>query len=95
MRYQPINSGLFAKNREQLEKKLKPNALAIVNSNDEMPRNGDQVFPFRQHSDMFYLTGLDQEKCILTLFPNHPVRENARNYFHGKNKRPHGHLART
>lgn len=73
MRYQPINPGLFEKNREQLEKKLKPNALAIINSNDEMPRNGDQVFPFRQHSDMFYLTGLDQEKCILTLFPNHPV----------------------
>lgn len=73
MRYQPINPSLFEKNREQLEKKLKPNALAIINSNDEMPRNGDQFFPFRQHSDMFYLTGLDQEKCILTLFPNHPV----------------------
>lgn len=73
MRYRPINSGLFSKNRERLEKKLKPNALAVINSNDEMPRNGDQCFPFRQSSDMFYLTGLDQEKCILTLFPNHPV----------------------
>ncbi|PKP49448.1 MAG: X-Pro aminopeptidase [Bacteroidetes bacterium HGW-Bacteroidetes-11] len=73
MRYLPINPVLFGKNRERLEKKLKPNALAVIHSNDEMPRNGDQCFPFRQHSDMFYLTGLDQEKCILTLFPNHPV----------------------
>ena len=73
MRYLPINPLLFGKNRERLEKKLKPNALAVIHSNDEMPRNGDQCFPFKQHSDMFYLTGLDQEKCILTLFPNHPV----------------------
>ncbi len=73
MRYRPINPELFEKNRERLEKKLKPHALAVINSNDEMPRNGDQCFPFRQSSDMFYLTGLDQEKCILTLFPNHPV----------------------
>jgi Xaa-Pro aminopeptidase len=73
MRYQTINPRLFEKNRERLEKKLKPNALAVIHSNDEMPRNGDQCFPFRQNSDMFYLTGLDQEKCVLTLFPNHPV----------------------
>ena len=73
MRYQPVSSGLFIRNRHKLEKKLKPNALAVVLSNDEMPRNGDQCFPFRQSSDMFYLTGLDQEKCILTMFPNHPV----------------------
>lgn len=72
MRYQPIDPELFKINRLKLEKKLKPNALAIVHSNHEMPRNGDQNFPYRQNSDMFYLTGLDQEKCILTLFPNHP-----------------------
>jgi len=73
MRYQKISSELFTRNRIKLEKKLKPNGLAIILSNDEMPRNGDQCFPYRQSSDMFYLTGLDQEKCILTLFPNHPL----------------------
>ncbi len=75
MRYRPITPRLFGKNREKLEKMLKPNALAIIHSNDEMPRNGDQYFVFRQNSDMFYLTGLDQEKCVLTLFPNHPVAD--------------------
>jgi Xaa-Pro aminopeptidase len=73
MRYEAISSDLFIRNRLKLEKKLKPNGLAIILSNDEMPRNGDQCFPYRQSSDMFYLTGLDQEKCILTLFPNHPI----------------------
>lgn len=71
MRYQQIDPELFKINRLKLEKRLKPNALAIVHSNHEMPRNGDQTFPYRQNSDMFYLTGLDQEKCVLTLFPNH------------------------
>ncbi|KAF0199279.1 MAG: Xaa-Pro aminopeptidase [Bacteroidetes bacterium] len=73
MRYQPIPSDLFVRNRLKLEKKLKPGALAVILANDEMPRNGDQCFPYRQSSDLFYLTGLDQEKCVLTLFPNHPV----------------------
>ncbi len=77
MRYIPIRKEMYISNREKLVKKLLPGSLAIVNSNDEMPRSGDQTFVFRQNSDMFYLTGLDQEKCILTLCPEHPV-ENMR-----------------
>ena len=50
-----------------------PNSIAIFNSNDEFPRNGDQNFPFRQNSDLFYLTGIDQEKTILILFPDSPI----------------------
>ncbi|MCF8296492.1 MAG: aminopeptidase P N-terminal domain-containing protein [Saprospiraceae bacterium] len=72
MRYKQINSNFFIKNREKLTKKLKDNSLAILNANDEMPRNGDQFFKFRQNSDLFYLTGLEQEKCILCICPNHP-----------------------
>jgi len=73
MRYQPIKNEMYIRNRAKLIKMLKPGSLAVVNSNDEMPRSGDQTHPFRQNSDMFYLTGLDQEKCILTLCPDHPV----------------------
>src|SRR3569832_1794839 len=40
-----------------------------------MPRNGDQNFPFRQHSDIFWLTGIDQEQSILVICPAHPVPE--------------------
>lgn len=73
MKYKKINNALFIKNRQKLLKTIEPDALVIVNSNDEMPRNGDQNFSFRQNSDLFYLSGLDQEKCILCLCPGHPI----------------------
>lgn len=73
MRYNPISKEMYIRNRAKLIVKMKPGSMAIINSNDEMPRSGDQTFAFRQNSDLFYLTGLDQEKCILTLCPWHPV----------------------
>lgn len=63
----------FEENRNKLAKLLKENSVAFIHSNDEMPRNGDQYFPYRQHSDLFYLTGINQEKTILALCPNHPL----------------------
>lgn len=73
MRYDRIDPMLFVKNRRKLIAGLKPGSLVIVHSSDEFQRNGDQFFPFRQNSDMFYLTGLDQEQCVLCLCPDHPV----------------------
>jgi Xaa-Pro aminopeptidase len=73
MRYQSINNQLFGINRQKLAALMPAKSLAIVLSNDEMPRNGDQCFPYRQSSDMFYLTGIEQEKSVLFLFPLHPV----------------------
>jgi Xaa-Pro aminopeptidase len=73
MRYQPLSQELYIRNRAKLRQLMKPDSLAIINSNDEMPRSGDQTFGFRQNSDLFYLSGLDQEKCVLTLCPDHPV----------------------
>ncbi len=72
MRYDPIDQKLFVTNRQKLVKILADNSIAIINSNDEMPRNGDQYHPFRQQSDLFYLTGIDQEKTVLVLCPQHP-----------------------
>lgn len=67
-----MNKNLFGKNREKLFAKLPENSLAIINSNDEMPRNGDQLFKFRQNSDLFYLTGINQPKTILLISPDNP-----------------------
>lgn len=75
MKYSPIDQELFILNREHFKKEIKSNALAIFNSNDEMPRNGDQDFPFRQNSDFFYLTGIDQAKSILFIFPDCPLEK--------------------
>lgn len=51
---------------------MKQNSLAVVNANDIIPTNGDGVMPFRQNSDLFYLTGIDQEETILILYPDAP-----------------------
>lgn len=72
MRYNAIDSAFFAKNRKQFTKQLPPGSLAIFHSNDVFPRNGDQNYPFRQQSDLFYLSGIDQEETILVLAPGHP-----------------------
>ncbi len=73
MRYKSIDNKLFVKNRKKLMDLLPAQSLAIINSNDEMPRNGDQCYAFRQNSDLFYLTGIEQEKTVLFIFPEHPV----------------------
>jgi Xaa-Pro aminopeptidase len=70
MKYLPINPQLFAHNRERLQGLLKPNALAVVNSNDVMPTNADGTMAFRQNSDIFYLTGVDQEESIFLFYPD-------------------------
>ncbi len=70
MKYAPINPDLFRLNRRRFTKQLKPNSIAIFQSNDLMPRNGDQFFPFRQDSALFSLCGLDQAETVLVLFPD-------------------------
>ncbi len=75
MKYPQLVNTLFEKNRKKLIKILQPNSLAVFYSNDQMHRNGDQYFTFRQDSDLFYLTGIDQERTILTLCPNHPNKD--------------------
>ena len=72
MKYNAIDSSLFIKNRERFRRLMKPGSVAIIHSNDQMPYSSDQFHPFRQHPDFFYLTGIDQEKSILMLFPDSP-----------------------
>ena len=70
MRYLPIDNKLFSQNRDRFRKKMQVGSAAIFFSNDQQPRNGDQYFPYRQQSDFFYLTGIDQEKSILIIAPD-------------------------
>jgi len=67
MRYQKINNQLFVKNRNKLSKLMKNNSITVVFSAQEMHRNGDQNFKYRQNSDFFYLTGVEQEKSVLLI----------------------------
>lgn len=72
-RYQLIDKKLFIENRKRFVSQLKPASLAIFNSNEVIPRNGDASYDFKQNSDMFWLTGIDQEECAVVLFPDCPV----------------------
>ena len=69
---QKINTELFIKNRFKLKNCLLSSSCYFVFSNAEMPRNGDQYYSYRQSSDFFYLTGIEQEKSILMVCPHHP-----------------------
>lgn len=72
MKYDRIDHSLFVKNREKFMAQMKPNSLAVFNSNDIYPISADSTMPFQQHRDIFYLSGVDQEESILLLFPDAP-----------------------
>ncbi|TXG36888.1 aminopeptidase P family protein [Seonamhaeicola maritimus] len=72
MKYSQINSKLFINNRKNFASKMKPNSLAVFNSNDIYPISADSTLPFQQHRDIFFLSGVDQEESILVLFPDCP-----------------------
>lgn len=70
MKYNPIPNQLFIKNRTKFVAQLKSKSIAVFNSNDIFTTGADSTMPFEQHSDIFYLSGVDQEESILLLFPD-------------------------
>lgn len=75
MKYPTLNNSLFIDNRKRFVSKLKPNSIAIFTSNYEYVWNGDAHYKFKQNSDIFWLSGIDQEDSFLVLFPDCPVPE--------------------
>lgn len=72
MRNLPLNPELFITNRKRFVEQMQPNSIAIFVSNDEVPSNGDTLYPFRQNSDLYWLTGVEQEDSMVILFPDNP-----------------------
>lgn len=72
MKSLPLNSQLFITNRNRFIEKMKPNSIAIFVSNDEVPSNGDALYPFKQNSDLYWLSGISQEDSMVVLFPDNP-----------------------
>ena len=70
MKYLPINNQVFVANRKRYAALLKPNSIAVFNSNDVLPTNADGSLKFKQSSDLFYLSGVDQEESILVIYPD-------------------------
>lgn len=69
MKYLPLNPEIFIQNRKRFTGKMERNAIAIFNSNDELPTNGDALHRFKQNADLYWLTGIEQEDTMLVLFP--------------------------
>ena len=72
MKFLPLNSQIFKQNRQRFIREMQPDSIAIFVSNDEIPSNGDALFPFKQNSDLYWLTGIVQEDTMLVLYPDHP-----------------------
>lgn len=70
MKYHPLDSALYVKNRKNFMAQMQPKSIAVFNSNDLYPVSADTTMPFNQHRDILFLSGVDQEESILVLFPN-------------------------
>jgi Xaa-Pro aminopeptidase len=69
MRHAPIDPQLFISNRKRLAELMLENSLAVVNANDVLPTNADGTLALVPNSDLFYLSGIEQEQSILLVYP--------------------------
>jgi Xaa-Pro aminopeptidase len=72
MKYHQLNPQIFTQNRKRFTDKMEKNSIAIFNSNDELPMNGDALHKFKQNSDLYWLCGIEQEDTMVILFPDNP-----------------------
>lgn len=72
MKHLPLNPQLFIENRKRFVKEMKSNSIAIFNSNDEVPTNGDALYRFQQNSNLYWLCGIEQEDTMVIFFPDCP-----------------------
>jgi Xaa-Pro aminopeptidase len=72
MKHLPIDPQLFIENRRRFVKEMQPGSIAIFNSNDEVPANGDALYRFQQNSNLYWLTGIEQEDTMVIFFPDNP-----------------------
>ena len=71
MKYLPLNPSMFINNRKRFVAGMQPNSIALFVSNDEFPRNGDSIHKFKQNSDLFWLSGIEQEESMVILYPDY------------------------
>jgi Xaa-Pro aminopeptidase len=72
MKNHPLDPQIFITNRQRFVERMKPDSIAIFVSNDEVPSNGDALYPFQQNSDLYWLSGIVQEDTMVILYPDNP-----------------------
>ena len=61
-----FNASFFRGNRQKL-RQLCQTELIVVTANGLLQRSGDTTFPFRQDSNFWYLTGIDEPDIVLVM----------------------------
>ena len=72
MKYTALDSQIFIQNRKRFVSKMQKNSIAIFVSNDEYPLNGDALHDFKQNTELYWLSGIEQEGSMVVLFPDNP-----------------------
>ncbi len=62
-----IDRSVFVQRRQQLLEQCEPGSVVILASANEQVRNNDVMFPFRQNSDFYYLTGFPENEAVVVL----------------------------
>ena len=70
MRHTPIDPALFTQNRQRLCGLMERNSIAVLNANDALPVYSYASLPVLPNSDLFYLSGIEQEESVLLIATN-------------------------
>ena len=60
---------IFKKRQQYLLQQIGKDGIAIIFANKERQRNGETVYPYRQNSDFYYLTGFKEPEAIAVFIP--------------------------
>jgi Xaa-Pro aminopeptidase len=72
MKYTALDPQIFIQNRKRFVSKMQKNSIAIFVSNDEFPSNGDALHDYKQNTELYWLSGIEQEGSMVVLFPDNP-----------------------
>ena len=72
MKYTALDPQIFIQNRKRFVSKMQKNSIAIFVSNDEYPSNGDALHDYKQNTELYWLSGIEQEGSMVVLFPDNP-----------------------
>ena len=70
MRHAPIDPSLFVAHRDRLRGMLPGRCVAVVHAADVLPTGEDGTMRLHPASDLFWLTGIEQEESVLVLAPD-------------------------
>ena len=59
----------YKRRRRQLMRTMEQGSIAVLVSANEVTRNNDTFYPFRQNSDFYYMTGFNEPDAVMVLVP--------------------------